>query len=370
VPSVVHGSQGPLPQEPGPLDFETRDERMRHWAIFPAAIITILAAGLAFGQSGDITGFSPAPANQRTHSSAAATGVLVGSVHDSHNQPLRDARVELRALRGQNVTSAYTNGDGQFEMANIPVGAYEVVITHGLAQSREQVVIDGTSAPMTFHLAEQGQGDAHAGNSTSVSVAEMKVPKKARQQYEKAAEELKKQKLDEAAKHVDEAIAVYPRYAQALTLRGVLKMDKGEVQDALNDFQAAVASDAGYGMAYVAIGAAYNSLGEYDNAARSLDRAQELDPRSWQAHFELSKAELGRQHYEAALREVNRASEIVPAPFPPMHLVRAHIYLSQKNYPEAMSELEAYLQKAPQDPGAAEARKTLDKVKAFAANHR
>jgi regulator of sirC expression with transglutaminase-like and TPR domain len=50
-----------------------------------------------------------------------------------------------------------------------------------------------------------------------------------------------------------------------------------------------------------------------------------------------------------------------------MHLVRAHIYLSQKNYPEAMTELEAYLQKAPQDANAAQARKTLDQVRAFAA---
>jgi tetratricopeptide (TPR) repeat protein len=341
---------------------------MRYWAKFPPAIITILAAGLAFGQNGDITGFAPA-APSRNHS-AAATGVLTGSVHDDHNQPLKDARVELRAMHGQNLTAAYTNGEGQFEIDNIPVGSYEVVITHELAQSREQVVIDGTSAPVTFRLAKQAAGDTHAGNSSSVSVAEMKVPKKARQHFEKAAEELKKQKLDDAAKEVEEAIAVYPRYAQALTLRGILKMDKGNIEAALNDFQSAVASDAAYPMAYVAIGAAYNSLGQYDNAARSLDRAQELDPRSWQAHFELGKAELGRQHYEAALREVNRASEIVPSPFPPMHLVRAHIYLSQKNYPEAMSELEAYLQKAPQDPGAFEARKTLDKVKAFAATQK
>src|SRR5205085_8510626 len=168
---------------------------------------------------------------------------------------------------------------GQFEIDNLPVGSYEVVISHGLAQERQQVAIEGATAPVTFRLAEQEAGDAKAGNSTSVSVAEMKVPKKARQHYEKAAAALKKQKLDEAAKETEEAIAVYPRYAQALTLRGILKMDKGQTQDALNDFQAAVTSDPGYSMAYVAIGSAYNSLGEYDNAARSLDRAEELDPR-------------------------------------------------------------------------------------------
>lgn len=343
---------------------------MRYWAKASLAIITILTAGMALGQSGQMTGFALPGGNLHNHS-VASSGALVGSVRDGHNQPVKDARVEVRNARDQqNISAAYTNNDGQFEIDNLPIGNYEVIVTHGLSQDREQVMVDGASAPATFHLADQESADAKAGNSTSVSVEEMKIPKKARQHFEKATEALKKQKLDDAAKETDAALAIAPRYAQALTLRGILKMDHGQTQDALNDFQSAVSSDPNYSMAYVATGAAYNSLGQYDNAARALDRAQELDPRSWQAHFEMSKAELGRQQYDAALREVNRASEIAPGAFAPMHLVRAHIYLSQKNYPEAMAELEAYLQKAPQDASAAEARKTLDKVRAFAATQR
>lgn len=343
---------------------------MRYWAKSSLTIITILTAGVAFGQSGQITGLSAANNNPRIHS-AATSGMLVGSVRDGHDQPVPDARVELRSAREQqNITAAYTNNDGQFEIDNLPAGTYDVIITHGLAQDHEQVVIDGSSAPVTFRLAEQQAGDTKAGNNATVSVEEMKIPKKAREHFEKANQALKKQKLDDAVKEAEAALAIAPRYAQALTLRGILKLDHGQIQDALNDFQAAVSSDPGYGMAYVASGAAFNSLGQYDNAARALDRAQELDPRSWQAHFEMSKAELGRQHYDAALREVNRAVEIAPEAFAPMHLVRAHIYLSQKNYPEAMAELEEYLQKAPQDPNTAEARKTLDQVKAFTAAKR
>src|SRR5205823_10867791 len=164
-----------------------RDERMRLLAKIPLAIITILLAGLAFGQSAEVTGFAPAPATSHNRAGNAA-GVLTGSVHDTHNQPVQDARVEVRGLRdGQTVSAAYTTAEGQFEIDNLPVGTYEVVISHGLAQERQQVAIEGATAPVTFRLAEQEAGDAKAGNTTSVSVAEMKVPKKARQHYEKAA---------------------------------------------------------------------------------------------------------------------------------------------------------------------------------------
>ena len=338
---------------------------MQSWSKLSFLIITILSASLTFGQAGDVShglaigGQNPIP---------GALGVLAGSVHDNNNKPLEDARVELRSLRtGQNVASAYSNSDGQFEIDQVPQGTYEVVVTNGLSQDRQQIAIEGVTSNVHFRLASGQSADAKLGNNSTVSVAEMEVPKKARQHYEKAAEDVKKSKLDEAAKELDAALAVDPHYAEALTLRGVLKMDQKHMEEALSSFQEAISSDPNYALAYVATGSAYNALGQYDNAARALERAQDLNPRSWQAHFEMAKTEIAREHYELALHEINRALDIAPEAYPPMHLVRAHIYLSQKNYPEAMTELEAYLQKAPQDANAAEARRTLDQVKAFAA---
>jgi tetratricopeptide (TPR) repeat protein len=343
---------------------------MRYWAKLFTFIITVAAAGVVWAQTPDpmlhsaVTPGMPAGARVQSF----ATGSVVGTVRDANNQPVSNARVEIRNLSNQQATAAaYTGPDGSFQADGLPYGAYEITITHGLAQERQQMAVDGSTAPVTFRLSERSEADTKAGNQSTVSVAEMSVPKKARQHLEKAAEALKKQKLDQAQKEVEAALAAYPKYARALTMRGLMKMDQNHLQEALSDFQAAINADENYAMAYIAVGSAYNALGQYENAARALQRGEELDPRSWQAHFEMSKAELGLQQYDTALREVNRASEIAPDAFPPMHLVRAHIYLSLKNYPEAMTELEDYLQKAPQDSNAADARKTLAQVRAFTA---
>lgn len=335
--------------------------------LFLAIIAAVLAVVTAAAQDSMST-VRLNPSAHPGHNQINATGNLMGFVRSTDNKPVKDARVEISDQRTGHVASAaYTNENGEFEIDNLPLGAYEVSVTHGLAQDRQQVTLDAAGATVAFHLAERTTADTQVGNNSSVSVAEMKVPKKARQHLEKAQEALKKQKVDEAVKEIDAAVEAYPEYAKALTLRGIIRMDQGHTQDAMNDFQGAITADPNYALAYTAIGSAYNSLGQFDNAARSLDRAQEIDPRGWQAHFEMSKAEIGREHYDVALREINRALELSPQEFPPMHLVRAHIYLSQKNYPEAMADLEQYLAKAPQDANAEAARKTLDQVRAFTA---
>jgi tetratricopeptide (TPR) repeat protein len=267
---------------------------MQYWAKRSFLIITVLAASLAFGQFGDPSRGVPISSQTRI---ATALGMIAGSVHDTNNQPVKDARIEVRALRdGQTIASAYSNADGQFEIDQVPSGNYEIVVTSGLAQERQQLAIDGATANVNLRLASEPAADSKAGNSSTVSVAAMEVPKKARQHYQKAAEEVKKSKFDEAQKDLEAALAVYPHYAEALALRGILKMDHNQMPAALSDLQEAINSDPNYPMAYVAVGSCYNALAQYDNAVRALERAQELDPRSWQAHFEMAKAEIGRQH--------------------------------------------------------------------------
>ena len=304
------------------------------------------------------------------HSGMGAEGALVVSVRDANNQWVRDVRIEVRPLGTiEIVASAFTNADGQLEIDHLPYGMYELLVTSGVMQNRQEVAVDSASTEISIRLHER-VGNQQAGSRSTVSVAEMKVPTKARQYLEKAVEAIREQKLSKAFEETETALAVYPKFAEALALRGVLKMDRDQVREALNDLQAAINIDPGSAMAYAAIGSSYNALGRYDDAARSLERAEQLEPLYWQAHFEMGKAELGQQNYPAALREVNRALELALQPFPPMLLVRARIYLKEQNYEEAIPDLEEYLRKAPHDAAADDARKTLDQVRMLVAGKR
>jgi tetratricopeptide (TPR) repeat protein len=322
------------------------------------------------GNLGQLGSRDPLSPSVDIHARTGADGALAGSVRDANNQWVRDARIELRPLRASEiVASAFTGADGQFLIDHLAFGKYELLVTWGVMQERQEVAVDSASTEILIRLHER-VGNQQAGSRSTVSVAEMMAPKKARQYLEKAVKAMREQKLSTAFEETEAALAVYPKYAQALAMRGILKMSRDQMGEALNDLQDAITIDPGYAMAYAAIGSSYNALGRYDDAARSLERAEELEPRSWQAHFEMGKAELGRQNYPAALREVNRALELALPSFPPLHLVRARIYLKQQNYEEAIPDLEEYLRTAPHDATADDTRKTLDQVRLLVAAKR
>jgi Tfp pilus assembly protein PilF len=301
-----------------------------------------------------------------TASAQLATSSISGSVRTPNDNPVANARVELHDVRtGQYVNATYTAANGTFEITNVPNGNYEVAITQGLHESREQVTVQGMPATVSVRLA--ADPPPSTGNNSTVSVASMKVPEKARQYLRKAQEAMQKQRTEDAWKEVSRALQIAPEFAEALTARAVLKMDKGATQEAIDDLQKAITADENFPVAYVVMGAAYNLLEKFNDAERVIERSISLNPASWQAYFELSKAELGKQEYEGSLRNLNKAAEFAPKEYGPIHLVRAHVYLGLKNYPEAMSELEAYLERNPQSANAAAARKTLDEVRAFAA---
>ena len=294
---------------------------------------------------------------------------LTGTVRSSDNKPLKDVRVELRdAQSGSSVNSAYTTASGAFEFQHIPGGVYDVVATSGLEEVRERVEVNNMSEMVNLRMpvstvATDGKGQ------NSVSVAEYKVPQKARDELKKAKDALAKQKPDEAKDHLAKALEIYPKYADALTLRGVLKLDAKDHAGAVADLNEAIQYDGNNAMAYLVLGAAFNMQSRFDDAIRALERGEALSPNSWQAYFEMGKALVGKTQYEAALRQLTRAQALAPAEYPLIHLVKAHAMLALNNYADAMTELQSYLEKEPSGPNSEQAQKMLAQAKAFAASH-
>lgn len=297
---------------------------------------------------------------------SADNNSLTVAVRIGQNQPAMNARVEVRSLGTREVlASGYTNARGVAELNGVPNGTYDVVAVLRLNEASERVDVRGIDASVTLNL--PGEGDAGAGNNATVSVSQFKAPGKARGALRKAQNAADKRKLDDARKYVEQALAVYPEYSEALTLRGVLKLDAHDHDGAIADLQKAIECDASFPTAYFVMGAAMNQLSRYDDAVRSLERGIALSPMSWQGYFEMAKAQIGKAQYQAAIRSLDKAQGTIRSEFPLIHLVRAHAMLSLKNYPNAMLELQAYLEKAPTGAQSEAARQTLDQVRAFAA---
>jgi len=291
---------------------------------------------------------------------------LSGYVRTFDGQPIADARVELDR-DGRAVTDTYTNAGGAFEFDNLAGGGYHVRVNVGVDEINEDVEVFG---PSMVNLRMPKPAGSDIGTRDSVSVAQLKIPEKARDAYNKARKDVDKGKLDDARRHIEEALQVAPEFSDALTLRGILKLDGNDASGAIADLEKAVQSDPNNSMAFLALGSAYNQQSRFQDALRVLDHGVGLSPRSWQGYFELGKAFLGQSDYDAALRQLNKAGDLGPKEYAPIHLVKAHALLGLKNYPEAISELEAYLEKDPKGPNSDEARAVLDKARAFASAKR
>jgi tetratricopeptide (TPR) repeat protein len=291
-----------------------------------------------------------------------------GTVYGTSGHPLDDVRIEIRKVEsGATVSSGYTNTSGSFEFGMLPRAAYDVIATKGVAEARERISDTGAMAPLTIRLNTADPAATQVDGNATVSVAEYRVPQKARDAMHKAEQALSKHNFDDVTKFLSKALSIYPSYAPALTLRGVLSLDKNQVQAAIDDFDAAIHADRSYAIAYTGMGAALNELKKFDEALKSCDRAVTLSPDSWQPYYEMSKSYVGKADYPHALDSVGRAQRLVRSDYAPLHLVRAHILLAMRNYNDAAAELQAFIKLAPDDPNSSIARDTLSKVKALTA---
>jgi len=290
---------------------------------------------------------------------------VTGTVLSMDNKPLKDVHVELRDGSGSTVSSVYTNTNGSFEFPALRSGLYQVIATSGLEQVQEQVEVQ--RMPLNVSLRIPVSTTPTDGNQgTAISVAAYKVPSKARDEYKKAEEAISKGKNDEAQKHLAKALEIYPRYADAIAVGAVLKLDARDEQGAIADLQQAINYDENCAMAYLVMGAAFNRQAKFDDAIRALQRGETLSPNSWQAYFEMGKSLIGKAQYQDALRQLDKAQSLVPKDYALIHLVKAHAMLALNDYTDAMTELQQYLQKDPQGPHSAQAQKMLDQARAFA----
>jgi hypothetical protein len=86
---------------------------------------------------------------------AVVVGAVRGIVHDPDHRPVSGAMVVVKSATSDYSEAVSTNSDGAFEATSLPVGAYQVTVTHdGFAPSSQQVVVASGGAPsLHFQLA-------------------------------------------------------------------------------------------------------------------------------------------------------------------------------------------------------------------------
>jgi tetratricopeptide (TPR) repeat protein len=305
------------------------------------------------------------PSRSRVHSEAVS-----GVVLNAQGKPVADARVDVIDLRtGRVLESTYSGATGGFEIDGGAMREVEIVATSGILQARERASIAGFGATVTLRLPGQAEAEGVATSDHTVSVRQLRVPRRAAGELARAQRALNKGDLDRAQHHIKRALERHQHFPEALTLRAVLKVHDEDVAGAIEDLERALAIDADHVMAYIVMAATFNDTHEYEKAVRSADRALSLAPNTWQAHFEMGKAMLALGDHKAALDQFGSAERLSPKEYLPLHLARAHALLGLQDYDTATAALQQYLAGEPEGPASVQARRTLEEVRAFRASN-
>jgi len=251
--------------------------------------------------------------------------------------------------------SVLTDYGGHFEVSGLPQGAYEISIEEsGYEPLRDSAKLDGPSLNLDLHLI--ALAPKTPGSAYTVSVRELKIPTRAREEFNKGLDSLAKSDWAGSLVHFTKAIQQFPGYYEAVYHQGVAETNLGQLGKALETFQKAIDLSGGrYARGDFGIGYVLYLQGKASDAETIIRRGLELDANSADGYVILGLTllrlnrpdEAEKSAREALLRNPNLANA---------YLVLADSFAKRHNYREQVEGLNAYLKLAPTSQATARAQ--------------
>src|SRR5579863_6869197 len=159
---------------------------------------------------------------------------------DASNQPMSQVIVSLRSESAGVSRSVLTDYDGKFEVQGLAPGVYEIGVEEtGYEPTSIRAELKDALSKLVLRL-KPAHAAASARANYTVSVAQLKIPEKAREEYRKGLERLTSHDEAGSLSHLKKAIAVYPDYAEAHYHLGVVEAKIGQRDEALVSFYKAI----------------------------------------------------------------------------------------------------------------------------------
>jgi len=200
-----------------------------------------------------------------------------------------------------------------------------------------------------------------ASNETvGVPPAPVLAPK-AKEELVKGLQALSQNKLDEAQKHISEAMKLAPSHPEVLYVQGVLYMKRSSWGQAETVLEKSSQLDPTKARTFAALGMALCNEKKYELAIPPLEKALQLDPKSeWETKWSLAKAYYYHQQYELALKTIEEARADAHGTAPQLDLLYAQCLTAAGRYDDAAAVLRGFLKNNPGNPDTALAQRWLD----------
>jgi len=291
----------------------------------------------------------------------ATEGRISGTVlMNTDHRPASQVAVSLKSHVSGIFRTILTDVEGHFEVRGLPPDTYEIVVDEpGYESARSSAQLNGPSAELVIYLRSSTLAESRRNNDM-VSLRDLKVPAKARNEFQKGLERLAKDDPAAALSHLNKAIQLFPGYYEARYHIGAVELKLGRRDEAMQDFQAAIDLSAGrYAFAHFGLGYLLYLEGNLREAEAILRKGLEVDSNSPNGYAILGMTILAQDHPDEAENCAREALLRKPT-FALAHLVLADVYARRRDYPMRIRELDAYLNLDPSSPSSDQVRQARE----------
>ncbi|MEW6125876.1 MAG: carboxypeptidase regulatory-like domain-containing protein [Acidobacteriota bacterium] len=305
--------------------------------------------------------------------------MIRGKVRSTNGTPVNHAIVELHDNSGAIISQTVTRNDGDFAFSRIVPSEYEVVVTvSGYDSSAQRVVFTQPDRSnffevVTIEVILKPRTDTTLPVIGTRFVQE--VPKPARAAFEKAMEQLRDNKAQEAIALLREAVNNFNDYFDANFMLARELFRAGEDQAALEAIERARRVNEREGGVYHLFGLIMLRQRKFVVAEFAFREASNLKPNQPLFHFFRARALIEIAIYTKdekekiedlalAEKELNQAWDLSEKKLNEVYLQRARIFLRRNDKAAAIKEFEAFLKAEPNAANAATVRQAIDNLRA------
>src|SRR5260370_4336294 len=279
--------------------------------------------------------------------------------------PAEHVIVRLERFHGGGEGEMVTDATGKYQFSGMVPDTYIVTVRlPGYLEQRREVDLQSVNnAYEMFQLV--ANRSSSTDNATAARVVNANVPAEATREFDKGETALARgggeANLQEAVRHWEKAVSIYPAFLQAHLRLGTAYMDLKRWDKAEVALRRAIEIDPKIANAWFALGELYLQQKRTDYAEKALREGLAVENRAWQGHFALGRLYLGKGETVKAARQIALTIQLNPN-LAEAHLLAGNIFLHAGKREDALAEYQDYLRLAPGGEYATQVRKTLQKL--------
>ena len=208
-------------------------------------------------------------------------------------------------------------------------------------------------------IRKEGAGGAPASGVMDSRIAA--IPPEAKAEFEEGQRLVNANDFTGAIPHLQKAIDLYPKYAEAYQLLAVAQVQTNHGPQAEASLVKAIEIEDRMPKAQYLLGVLYAMTNRVELAEKPLNRFVELDPQNPDAHFELARVNFALQKFldaEIHARTAIKLKETKPG----VYIVLGYALLRQKKVDDAKRAFQQFLKLDSTGPMAADVKNLLTQI--------